>query len=104
DMGNVPTLPFDNAVVQDYGNEMVNDLLPRLIEKELLSASFLSAGALATGPTNTRLVASPGTKAPEAKIIDVASEPLQAPARTELQNPGDPVTDVLSDYQPRQNH
>jgi len=38
----VPRLAaFDQAVVRDYGNEMINDLLPRVIEKELCSISLL---------------------------------------------------------------
>lgn len=40
-MGNVPSLPFGQAVVKDYGNELINDMLPRVIEKELASISFL---------------------------------------------------------------
>jgi hypothetical protein len=43
-IGKMPKLPFDQAVVQDYGNELINDMLPRVIEKELHSASFLHAG------------------------------------------------------------
>ena len=34
-------LPFDNAVVQGYGVEMVNDMLPRVIEKEIELSLFL---------------------------------------------------------------
>lgn len=40
-MGNVPSLPFDQAVIQDYGNELINDMLPRVIEKEFNSISIL---------------------------------------------------------------
>jgi hypothetical protein len=41
-MGGVPRLAgFDQTVVRDYGNEMINDLLPRVIEKELCSVSLL---------------------------------------------------------------
>jgi hypothetical protein len=42
-MGKVPSLPFDRAVIQDYGNELLNDMFPRLLEKELQSLSFLGA-------------------------------------------------------------
>lgn len=34
-------LPFDSAAVEGYGEEMVNDMLPRVIEKEILLAPFL---------------------------------------------------------------
>jgi hypothetical protein len=45
-MGKVPHLAsFDQAVLQDYGNEMYNDLLPRVIEKELCSISLLQQPA-----------------------------------------------------------
>ncbi len=30
-----PMLPFDQVVIQGYGEELVNDMLPRVIEKEL---------------------------------------------------------------------
>jgi hypothetical protein len=43
-MGNVPKLPLQEAVVKDYGNELINDMLPRVIEKEFHSASFLHPG------------------------------------------------------------
>jgi hypothetical protein len=38
---NVPSLPFGASVVQDFGNEMINDMLPRVIEKEFHLASVL---------------------------------------------------------------
>ena len=43
-MGERPTLPFDTGVIQSYGNELVNDMLPRVIEKELNFAPFLRPG------------------------------------------------------------
>jgi hypothetical protein len=42
--GERPALPFDSGVIQSYGNELVNDMLPRVIEKELNFAPFLRAG------------------------------------------------------------
>jgi hypothetical protein len=40
--GIVPHLgSLDHEIVQGYGNELINDMLPRVIEKELRSTSFL---------------------------------------------------------------
>jgi hypothetical protein len=39
--GNTVALPFDSAVVEGYGIEMVNEMLPRVIEKELQLPPFL---------------------------------------------------------------
>ncbi len=34
--GHTVKLPFDSAIVQGYGAELVNDMLPRVIEREIL--------------------------------------------------------------------
>jgi hypothetical protein len=43
-MGERPALPFNAGVIQSYGSELVNDMLPRVIEKELNLAPFLRPG------------------------------------------------------------
>jgi hypothetical protein len=40
-LGNTPSLPFDSVVIKDYGNELMNDLLPRVIEEELRACGAL---------------------------------------------------------------
>jgi hypothetical protein len=37
----VPSLPMDGGIVQDWGKELINDMLPRVIEKEINSVPFL---------------------------------------------------------------
>jgi len=39
--GKEPKLPFDEAVIQDYGNELVNEMLAKVIEKEVNSTPVL---------------------------------------------------------------
>jgi hypothetical protein len=43
--GEVPTLPFDSEIIEDYGNQLINDLLPRVIEKELRANNVLKVKA-----------------------------------------------------------
>ncbi len=40
--GNTPSLPFDKKMIRAFGNELINDMLPRVIEKEFNSVDFLS--------------------------------------------------------------
>jgi hypothetical protein len=39
----IPILPFDQPVIQDYGQELFNDLLPQVIENEIHSFSESTA-------------------------------------------------------------
>ena len=43
--GEVPSLPFDSEIIEDYGNQLINDLLPRVIEKELRANKILKMRA-----------------------------------------------------------
>jgi hypothetical protein len=40
-VGTVPVLPFDAGQIQDFGNELINSLLPVAIEKELRLNKYL---------------------------------------------------------------
>jgi len=40
--GNTPSLPFGKDIVRALGNELINDMLPQVIEKEFNSVAFLS--------------------------------------------------------------
>jgi hypothetical protein len=40
-IGKKPTLPFDASQIQQYGNDLINDLLPRVIEKEIRLNKYL---------------------------------------------------------------
>jgi hypothetical protein len=42
-MGNTPSFPFGKSTVRSLGNELINDMLPRVIEKEFNSVAFLSS-------------------------------------------------------------
>ncbi len=42
--GNEPTLPFEVGQIKGYGTQLVNDLLPRAIEKEIRLNKQLRAG------------------------------------------------------------
>jgi hypothetical protein len=44
--GKAPALAaFDHSVVQSYGSEIINDMLPRVIEKKLRATAFLQPAA-----------------------------------------------------------
>lgn len=43
--GEIPNLPFDSELIKDYGNQLINDLLPRVIEKELRANKVLKLKA-----------------------------------------------------------